>query len=435
MNRVLTALGAVPAAADHELLARFVGDRDEAAFAELVRRLGPVVWGACFRMLNSRQDAEDAFQAAFLVLVRRAATIRPDTPLGPWLYKVAALTARNVRRGNRRRAVVSGPLEHDVPAPASAVPKSDVDRALLALPDRERAAVVLCHLNGYSRREAAARLGCPEGTLSARLNRARTRLRAALGAELPATLAVALPVGLAHATARAAAVYTFSALAAPGLSPTVARLTDGALRMFWLKKATAAASFALLLGAGVLALGLTGRPEHAARATEPPAKAAPDADKFELRDRMLKFNAEQREAQRQREAAEELGGALGIVVTEGGRGLGWGKPPYTVREVVNGKVGEVQCYELDILEHYLRRVAADPNGPKSIRFYVDRNWSHDQVHKLFAACASAGFKKGRFILPEAPLLLTPGKDGQPDQVERGEKETDIDLAKYARPKK
>src|SRR5690349_1366877 len=112
MNHVLDYLRGRPAGlsdiSDRALLAAFLADRDEAAFAELVRRHGPVVWAACRRMLADPRDAEDAFQATFLVLVRRGAAAMREPSLAAWLYRVAVLTARNLRRGNRRRAAVSG---------------------------------------------------------------------------------------------------------------------------------------------------------------------------------------------------------------------------------------------------------------------------------------------------------------------------------------
>src|SRR5262245_14782024 len=158
MNRILDLVRgklASPAEpSDRHLLDRFLHERDEAAFAELVRRHGLVVWGVCRRLANYH-DAEDAFQATFLVLVRRANRLGPGVPLGPWLHRVAVMTARNVIRGNRRRAAVSGPMEHDVAAPAATpVECLDLDAALLALPERYRVPVVLCHLQGLSRREA-----------------------------------------------------------------------------------------------------------------------------------------------------------------------------------------------------------------------------------------------------------------------------------------
>src|SRR5262245_43583601 len=207
MNRVLDYLRGrsvgLADAADRSLLAAFLADRDEAAFAELVRRHGPVVWGACRRMLADPRDAEDAFQATFLVLVRRARVAAREPVLAAWLYRVAALTARNLLRGNRRRAAVSGPPHLDVAGRAPAVSPTDarldIDDALLGLPEKYRAAVVLFHLQGLTRQEAAERLGCPEGTLSALLSRAKAKLRARLGDAVPAALAVAVPAGLSAA--------------------------------------------------------------------------------------------------------------------------------------------------------------------------------------------------------------------------------------------
>jgi RNA polymerase sigma factor (sigma-70 family) len=287
LNRFYDQFTDTGSSTDRHLLERFLVARDEAAFAELVRRYGPLVWGACRRQLANHQDAEDAFQATFLVLVRRADQLTGDAPLGPWLYRVAVLTARRVTRGNRRRAPVTGPMEYELPAPEPepAVEHLDLDGALLALPERDRAPVVLCHLQGLTRREAAQRLGCPEGTLSARLNRALRRLRMRLGALAPVALtagAVAVPAPVLAATARTATIYSTSTFAAAGVSPTVVGLTDGVLRMFWMKKLLTAVTAAVLaLGAGALVLGPSGRSETVARATEAVAVPAPPAPQDE----------------------------------------------------------------------------------------------------------------------------------------------------------
>ncbi|MBX9626368.1 MAG: sigma-70 family RNA polymerase sigma factor [Gemmataceae bacterium] len=255
---------------DRQLLDRFLAARDEAAFAELVRRHAPGVWGACRRRLDRLHDAEDAFQAAFLVLVRRAGRLRPGTPLGPWLGKVAALTARNVARGNRRRAAVTGPLEHDIAAAAVAEPAVDVDAALRALSDADRAAVTLCHLDGLSRKEAAERLGCPEGTLSARLSRAIGKLRVRLADEVPP--------GLVRSTVRVAVVVGVSSGSA-GASPAVAQLAEEAIRMLWVKKLTAAGL--ALAAAGMVGLGVTRTADAGGqdKGTVPAAKADKPADR------------------------------------------------------------------------------------------------------------------------------------------------------------
>ena len=262
MNRILCLvrehLAVLGGETDRRLLDDFLAARDEAAFAELVRRYGPVVWGVCRRRLANHHDAEDAFQATFLVLVRRAASLAPETPLGPWLHRVAVMTARNVLRQNRRRAAVTGPMEHEIAATSPDPDLGlDLDAALLALPERDRVPIVLCHLQGLTRREAAERLECPEGTLSARLHRALARLRARLGGRGAAALAVAgpaaVPAGLQAATVRSAIIFTTSTSTAAGVSPAVAGLTDGVLRMFWMKKLAVGMAGIVLVSGGLLA--------------------------------------------------------------------------------------------------------------------------------------------------------------------------------------
>jgi RNA polymerase sigma factor (sigma-70 family) len=423
LNRLYDQLTDLRGSADRQLLDRFLTERDEGAFAELVRRYGPVVWGACRRLLTNHQDAEDAFQATFLVLLRRAGRLSGDAPIGPWLYRVAVLTAQSVTRGNRRRAAVTGPMESEVPdpAPEPVETKMDLDEALLALPERDRVPVVLCHLQGLTRREAAERLGCPEGTLSARLNRALRRLRARLGNIAPAVLAVgavAVPTTLVTATVRSAAIYSTSTLTAVGVSPAVVGLTDGVIRMFWMKKVmTAAVAAVLVLGAGVLALGTTSRSGSTAGATEPVAAGAPPAPAEEpdalkrLEKRLadlekqkqlldatledLKVEKQKLEsARREKEAATaaaELGKDIAVRVDDAGH-----SPAFTVREVVNGRIAEVTCSNLDILTTYLTRAFNDPKGPKKLRISASSEYPADQLRHLFAACATAGYTKAVF---------------------------------------
>jgi RNA polymerase sigma factor (sigma-70 family) len=421
LNRIFDQLADLRTTADRELLDRFLGARDETAFAELVRRYGPAVWGVCRRRLAHTQDAEDAFQATFLVLLRRAAHLSGDAPLGPWLYRVAVLTARNLRRGNRRRAALGEPLEHEVPArePEPALDKFDLDAALLALSERDRVPVVLCHLQGLSRREAAERLGCPEGTLSARLNRALAKLRARLGAGAPAVLAtgaVMVPTQLAEATVRAATIYTTSIRTAAGVSPAVVGLTDGVIRMFWMKKVMTAAVLAVLVvGAGALALGTVGRSDSAARADEPTAAKAPpaapeeadplkrvekrladlekqkvllDATLADLKSEKQRLEVERKEKEAVAKATA-LGKDIDVIVGHPGQS-------FTVREVINGRVGQVECADLNVLTKYLSRAFKDPDGPKALRVAAFENHPADHLKDVFAACAAAGYTRATF---------------------------------------
>jgi RNA polymerase sigma factor (sigma-70 family) len=166
---------------DEQLLASFINQRDQAAFAAVVRRHGGMVWGVCRRLLRSCHDAEDAFQATFLVLARRAAAITPRALLANWLYGVAYQTALKARATAARRKLHERQV---VEMPDPAAPEQDswreirplLDRELSRLPSKYRAAIVLCDLEGKTRKETARQLGIPEGTLSGRLTRGRTML-------------------------------------------------------------------------------------------------------------------------------------------------------------------------------------------------------------------------------------------------------------------
>jgi RNA polymerase sigma factor (sigma-70 family) len=171
---------------DADLLGRFATNRDEAAFAVLVRRHGPMVLGVCQRLLANHQSAEDAFQATFLLLAKKARWLRRPEGLGPWLYGVARRVAHKARSRlrfavNIEEVTVTTQSEAD---PSAAAEWSELrgilDDAIARLPQRYRAPVVLCYLQGLTNAEAAARLRCPLGTVATRLSRARDRLRALL---------------------------------------------------------------------------------------------------------------------------------------------------------------------------------------------------------------------------------------------------------------
>src|SRR5688572_5922391 len=145
---------------DGDLLARFVARRDEAAFAELVRRHGPMVLGACRRVLGNAHDAEDAYQATFLVLARKAVSIRSGQ-VGNWLYGVACRTARKARSmaAAQRVRERAGARPEEVRPDGRAELREVLDRELERLPDKYRSAIVLCDLEGRSYKEAARQLG------------------------------------------------------------------------------------------------------------------------------------------------------------------------------------------------------------------------------------------------------------------------------------
>ena len=224
--------------ADADLLRRFVAARDEGAFAQLVRRHGPMVFGVCRRTLGHVHDAEDAFQATFLVLARKAHAVRPDT-VSRWLYGVAVRVANKARARRGRHPGTAIELT-DVPAP-SAPPPADwlplLDAALARLPERDRGPILLCDLLGRSRAEAAAELGIAEGTLSSRLARAHDRLRVRLS-RLGAAISVSsVAGGLADQAGGTVPQSLLESAIGVSSSARVAReLADGVLRTMFLAK-------------------------------------------------------------------------------------------------------------------------------------------------------------------------------------------------------
>ena len=167
--------------ADADLLARFHAQREQRAFAELVRRHGPMVLGVCQRVVGMSADAEDAFQAVFVVLARRAGDVRQPELLSHWLYGVAYRVARKARRlatRQRGREVPMANVPEQIERPHEPFPElaGILDEELARLPEWYRLPIVLCDLQGLSRTEAATRLGIPEGTLSSRLANGRKKL-------------------------------------------------------------------------------------------------------------------------------------------------------------------------------------------------------------------------------------------------------------------
>jgi RNA polymerase sigma factor (sigma-70 family) len=279
------------------LLERFATRKDGAAFAALVALHGPMVLGVCRRLLRDGHDVEDAFQATFLVLVKRAGSIRDPGRLGPWLHGVArrvALRARAeaARRPRRDLSALHGVAQESVMGPASRAEGEDVmgviDEEIARLPARCRDAVVLCDLEGRSYAEAARRLHCPLGTVQSRLARGRARLRTRLvsrgvtplaATAIPAESArAAVPETLAKATIRAATTGAVSASAA-GLAGSIAR----SFLMSTLKNITGLLILAsVATGGGLLARdGLLAEPPG-----RPPAGAAQEPEPPK-RDRIL----------------------------------------------------------------------------------------------------------------------------------------------------
>jgi RND family efflux transporter MFP subunit len=281
LSRIRRMTAEVGGASDAQLLDRFATNRDEAAFELLLWRHARLVFGVCLRLLHDPHDAEDAFQATFLALARYAGRIAKREAVAGWLHKVAyrvALTARGQRARRDAREKLAGAAEYLSAPPEPEAPLENqelrrvLDQEIGRLPERFRAAVVLCYLEGKSVDEAAVLLGCPRGTVASRLARARERLRVRLvGRGLVPTAALAIltqanaaprPLALIPTLTAAALRYTARGAVTPEvLSPRITALTEEVLRAMFLHKLKTGilvfiAFVGVLLAAGGLAVGL-----------------------------------------------------------------------------------------------------------------------------------------------------------------------------------
>jgi RNA polymerase sigma factor (sigma-70 family) len=280
---------------DRELLERFVAGSREAAFAALLQRHGPMVWRVCRNIAIRAQDAEDAFQATFLILVRKAASIRRPELLSSWLYGVACRVARRARASAARRqaretdgtAMIAARTD---PEPERRDLEPVVHEELERLADKYRAPVVLCYLQGCTSDEAARLLAWPVGTVKGRLRRAREILRGRLerrglalsAVALAATLApkasasAAVPAALTQATTQAALAVAAGAPASGIVSAPIAALTRGELQAMLMVKCKVPAAGLLVL---ILAATFGVWPYYAASssAAAPGHAPAPDA--------------------------------------------------------------------------------------------------------------------------------------------------------------
>jgi RNA polymerase sigma factor (sigma-70 family) len=271
---------------DGQLLDAYIGRKDETTLAALVERHGPLVWGVCRRILGNYHDAEDAFQATFVVLVRKATSVTPREMVANWLYGVARQTALKARatigaRRSREKQVV------EMPEPATGGPnyrdelQPVLDEELKGLPDSFRAVIVLCDLEGKTRREAARQLGVPEGTVAGWVARARVMLAERLtrrGVTLSAgALAAILSQKVASGGVPASVVSNTIAVArlcaagqaATGLiSVRVAALSEGVLQAMCVSKLKSAARV-LVVAACLAGIGTAislGQPPESAKA-------------------------------------------------------------------------------------------------------------------------------------------------------------------------
>jgi RNA polymerase sigma factor (sigma-70 family) len=317
----IAGLDALREHADADLLARFASQRDEAAFAALVWRHGGLVFGVCKRMLHHEQDAEDAFQAAFLTLARKADSISNKESLAAWLYRVAYRIALRARKKT--------PLPGHDAATLDQLPARDVgndleqreilqslDEAIAQLPSTSARAIILCYFEGKTHEEAARVIGCPTGTLASWIARARLQLHdrltrrgikltaAGLGTLL-AEQASAAPAAWIPLTAKAVVAFVSGTGAANILSANAVVLSEGVLRMMWFNKLKMFAAIALLLvtfgiGAGVLANSVWGGVGEA-----PAVNGDAQAEIAKLRNEIAKLRAELNDAVKEMKSLKE----------------------------------------------------------------------------------------------------------------------------------
>jgi RNA polymerase sigma factor (sigma-70 family) len=316
---------------DAQLLERFLRDRDEAAFELLLWRHGPMVLCTCRRVLRHAADVDDAFQATFLVLLRKARSVSRGEALGAWLYRVAYRVALRARAAAQRRAQHERPGLDAEEVPAPAAPAWDdlrpvLDEEVSRLPARERSAFVLCHLQGKTHAEAGRELGCPAGTVSWRVARARERLRGRLarrglalsGAALAGVVsanatAAPLPAALVSTALRAALLGGGARAAAAGaVSAQAAALTEGVLHAMLLTKVKGVAAVVLALavvgaGGGTLSYQAAAGPAKGGPAARLAPRAADDEaarqidllkrENAELKDQLLRMQKQREQDQ------------------------------------------------------------------------------------------------------------------------------------------
>jgi RNA polymerase sigma factor (sigma-70 family) len=295
----------VKALPDRELLRLFCDGCDEAAFHGLLRRHGSMVLDVCRNVLGNEAEAEDAFQATFLVLAQKAGTIRETASVGSWLYGVAYRTALKARAASaRRQKHEDRKSSQALPAPADDLTWREARQVVHAeldrFSERYRAPLVLCYLEGKTQDEAALALGVSKATLKKHLERARALLRVRLvrrglgpaavlvaGAWPGATASAGLPPALAASTVKAATALAAGHAAAGLVSTKLAALTERVLKAMFLTKLRTATTAALAFAMGSLLLGVALRADPGSAsaavtagsaAPEPPRAAPPGPD-------------------------------------------------------------------------------------------------------------------------------------------------------------
>src|SRR5579872_6222322 len=273
---------------DSSLLARYLADRNEEAFAALVQRHGPLVYGTCLRILGNRNDIDDAFQAVFFVLARRAHTLKRDRGIGPWLHGVALRVAKKLRG-----QIVKRRLREMSAAKSEAVEAAEPEREFWAIIDEElakislplREVLLLCDLSGQSHSQAAESLGLAKGTVTKRLAKAHeelsARLRrrgitlgaAALSTTIATQAAASVPTPLLLDTARQAVAFSIGKVSGSITAKTLAEGVMRSLKVSALRVWFVIALLGMTLISGGLMLAAGPEDPSDKKFEQPPAKA------------------------------------------------------------------------------------------------------------------------------------------------------------------
>src|SRR5262249_13100262 len=288
----------------------------------LVRRHGPMVLGVCRRILGHRQDA-DAFQAVFLVLARKAASVSPRNLLGNWLYGVAHQTAvraraLGIRRQSRERQVTAMPEFAAPPDTGWDDLRPVLDEEVSRLPARYRAVAVLCDVQGRTRKDAARHLGCPEGSVSSRLARAREMLAKRLSRRGIALSAGALAALVSeHAAASLSSALIGSTISAAGVfatasvPPAVQALAGGVMKAMALKTTTTTAGWIVLAAAAATGVGVAAHHLQAGQGAGQPGGPTVSVSKDDRTEAEKLVEQLGNDSFQEREAAEKTLRAMG----------------------------------------------------------------------------------------------------------------------------
>jgi RNA polymerase sigma factor (sigma-70 family) len=379
---------------DGQLLECFVSRREPAALEALVRRHAPMVWGVCRRVLQNHHDAEDAFQATFLVLVRKAAAIRSPALLGNWLYGVAHQTALKARATRARRKGRERPVA-DMPEPAVTDQRlwNDLqpllDHELSRLPEKYRTVVVLCDLEGKSGKEAARQLGLPQGTVASRLARARAMLAKRLGPHglivsgglLAAVLSqdkasAGVPASVLSSTIKAVTSVAAGQAAAGVVSLNVAALTEGVIKAMLLTRLKSVMTVLLVAVAVVGSVGVLYR----TRAAEPgqpgvqPATPPPVAGQLAQAEKNPEADKNQ-EPKKPKAKGEAARGDADEAVKPS-------RPTAARVKLVRQMYAKLPCDILGFAEPTKRFVVAQKDGMKLTLILEDANGKKLTIHML-----------------------------------------------------